>query len=75
MKKVTDPDILDLIIRCTDVESKRINAQQVLEHKFMATDPEVILYSIEGNGQLGMKVVFNDPDKFSADFQFDRMYT
>lgn len=72
LKKVTNPDILDLIIRCTDVESKRISAAEVLEHRFLASDPEVLLYSMENNNLLGMKVVFNDADRLSVNFQFDR---
>lgn len=69
---MTNPDILDLIIRCTDVEGRRITAAQVLEHKFLATDPEVLLYLMEGTSHLGMKVIFNNADKFSVNFQFDR---
>ncbi|CAG8626222.1 17364_t:CDS:2, partial [Dentiscutata heterogama] len=41
LKKVQDPDILDLIMHCLDPENERYTAQQIMEHRFLAVEPEV----------------------------------
>lgn len=70
--RVGDPDVLDLINSCIGNEHDRFTAQEIIEHPFLAVDPEVVLLSAsEDKNHLNMQVVFRGMDKLSVKFDFN----
>lgn len=53
----------------------RLSAQQIVEHPFLAVEPEVVLISTsEDKNHLTMQVVFRGMDKLSVKFEFNGFY-
>ena len=53
----------------------RLSAQQIVEHPFLAVEPEVVLISTsEDKNHLTMQVVFRGMDKLSVKFEFNGIY-
>ncbi|KAF0460272.1 kinase-like protein [Gigaspora margarita] len=72
LKRVQNPDILDLIMHCLDPENERYTAQQIMEHRFLAVEPEVVLLTANSaKTQLTLQVVFKGMDKLSVKFVFN----
>ncbi|CAG8504725.1 6772_t:CDS:2, partial [Racocetra persica] len=72
LTRVTEPDILDLIRHCLDPENERYTAQQIMEHRFLAVEPEVVLLTADNaKTQLTLQVVFKGMDKLSVKFEFN----
>lgn len=71
INSVQDPDVLSLIDSCLDSEDMRPSAQELLEHSFLAVDPEVILLSADSKNHLLLQVVFRGTDKLSVKFDFN----
>ncbi|KAI9292148.1 kinase-like protein [Neoconidiobolus thromboides FSU 785] len=71
LKKVQDSDILGLINSCLGSENDRPTAQEMLEHTFLAVDPEVILLNVDSKKNLLLQVVFKGTDKLSVKFDFN----
>ncbi|KAI9205115.1 kinase-like domain-containing protein [Polychytrium aggregatum] len=73
LSRVREKEVLDLINQCIGDEKDRPTAQQILEHPFMAIEPEVLLLEAnETKTQLSMQVVFKDMDKLSRlKFEFN----
>ncbi|CAG8750396.1 23037_t:CDS:2, partial [Gigaspora rosea] len=72
LKKVQNPDILDLIMHCLETENERYTAQQIMEHRFLAVEPEVVLLTANSaKTQLTLQVVFKGMDKLSVKFVFN----
>ncbi|KAJ3056112.1 signal transducing kinase of the PAK [Rhizophlyctis rosea] len=71
LSRVTDPEVLDLINSCIGDENDRLSAQQIVEHPFLAVEPEVVLVMTENKTQLTMQVVFKGMDKLSVKFEFN----
>ena len=65
-----DPEVLDLINNCIGSESERLSAQQIIEHPFLAVEPEVVLLFAD-RPHLTMQVVFKGMDKLSVKFEFN----
>jgi hypothetical protein len=51
---------------------KRLSAKEIIEHPFLAVEPEVILLVSEKT-HLTMQVVFKGMDKLSVKFEFNSM--
>ncbi|RKP03232.1 hypothetical protein CXG81DRAFT_5047, partial [Caulochytrium protostelioides] len=69
---VSDPEVLDLINSCIGAEEHRLSAQEIVEHPFLAVDPEVVLLPAESSkSHLTMQVVFKGMDKLSVKFEFN----
>ncbi|KAJ3035305.1 signal transducing kinase of the PAK [Rhizophlyctis rosea] len=71
LSRVTDPEVLDLINSCIGDENDRLSAQQIIEHPFLAVEPEVVLVTTENKPHLTMQVVFKGMDKLSVKFEFN----
>ncbi|KAJ3344836.1 hypothetical protein HDU91_007537, partial [Kappamyces sp. JEL0680] len=68
---VTDPEVYDLISNCLGPENERLSAQQIVEHPFLAVEPEVIIINNENKTHLTMQVVFKGMDRLSVKFEFN----
>ncbi|KND03674.1 WNK protein kinase [Spizellomyces punctatus DAOM BR117] len=71
LSRVTDPEVLDLINNCIGNEHDRLSAQEIIEHPFLALEPEVVLVMTENKTHLTMQVVFKGMDKLSVKFEFN----
>ena len=72
LSKVSDPEVLDLINSCIGNEHDRLSAQQIVDHPFLAVEPEVVLLSTKDNkNHLSLQVVFRGQDKLSVKFEFN----
>ncbi|CAO3653209.1 unnamed protein product [Mucor hiemalis] len=72
LSRVQDPEVLALINNCLAVEDERMSAQEILEHSFLAVEPEVVLLATDMTmKQLTLQVVFKGMDKLSVKFEFN----
>ncbi|OZJ03000.1 hypothetical protein BZG36_04681 [Bifiguratus adelaidae] len=72
LKRVQDPEVLQLINNCLASENERPTAQEILEHTFLAVEPEVVLLAMDPTRkQLTLQVVFKGMDKLSVKFEFN----
>ncbi|RKO82796.1 hypothetical protein BDK51DRAFT_33893, partial [Blyttiomyces helicus] len=71
LSRVTDAEVLDLINSCIGNEHDRLSAQKIIEHPFLAVEPEVVLVTTENRAQLTMQVVFKGVDKLSVKIEFN----
>ncbi|KAG1057947.1 hypothetical protein G6F42_028780 [Rhizopus arrhizus] len=69
LSRVQDPEVLALINNCLATEHERMSAQEILEHSFLAVEPEVVMLATDvGMKQLTLQVVFKGMDKLSVKF-------
>jgi WNK lysine deficient protein kinase len=73
LSKIKDPEILDLINSCIGKENERLSAQEIIEHPFLAVEPEVVLV-VSNKNQLTMQVDFKGMDKVSVKFEFNGIF-
>lgn len=72
LSRVQDPEVLALINNCLAEEDERMSAQEILEHSFLAVEPEVVLLATDITmKQLTLQVVFKGMDKLSVKFEFN----
>ncbi|KAL9558200.1 hypothetical protein MBANPS3_001020 [Mucor bainieri] len=72
LSRVQDPEVLTLINNCLATEHERMSAQEILEHSFLAVEPEVVMLATDvGMKQLTLQVVFKGMDKLSVKFEFN----
>ncbi|KAJ3392478.1 ATP binding [Lobulomyces angularis] len=72
LSKVQDPQVLDLITSCLGNEHDRLTATEILEHPFLAVEPEVVLMpNKDDKTHLTMQVVFRGMDRVSVKFDFN----
>ncbi|KAI8901622.1 kinase-like domain-containing protein [Globomyces pollinis-pini] len=71
LAEVTDPEVYDLICNCIGPEMERLSAQQIVEHPFLAVEPEVVILNAEDKNHLTMQVVFKGTDRLSVKFEFN----
>lgn len=51
---------------------RRMSAQEILEHSFLAVEPEVVLLATDATKkQLTLQVVFKGMDRLSVKFEFN----
>ncbi|KAI8577547.1 hypothetical protein K450DRAFT_177613 [Umbelopsis ramanniana AG] len=72
LSKVQNPEVLALINSCLASEHERMSAQEILEHSFLAVEPEVVLLATDATKkQLTLQVVFKGMDRLSVKFEFN----
>lgn len=72
MAKVQNPEILQLIETCIGDEQDRMSAQEILEHTFLAVEPDVTLIATDPEKiHLTLQIVFKGLDKLSVKFEFN----
>ncbi|KAG1049881.1 hypothetical protein G6F43_007820 [Rhizopus delemar] len=72
LSKVVNPEVLSVIENCLSNEDERMSAQEILEHSFLAVEPDVVLLAADpDNVHLTLQVVFKGMDKLSVKFDFN----
>ncbi|KAG2231219.1 kinase-like domain-containing protein [Thamnidium elegans] len=72
LSRVNDEEVLSLINNCLASEHDRMSALEILEHSFLAVEPEVVLLATDITmKQLTLQVVFKGMDKLSVKFEFN----
>ncbi|KAI7863441.1 kinase-like domain-containing protein [Spinellus fusiger] len=72
LQRVKNNEVLALIEICLGPENDRMSAQEILEHSFLAVDPDVVLLAADPtNVYLTLQVVFKGMDKLSVKFDFN----
>ncbi|KAJ2964568.1 hypothetical protein NQZ79_g451 [Umbelopsis isabellina] len=72
LARVQNPEVLSLIQSCLASEDQRMSAQEILEHSFLAVEPEVVLLATDATKkQLTLQVVFKGMDRLSVKFEFN----
>lgn len=71
LNRVDDPEVFDLISSCIGPETERLTAQQIVNHPFLAIEPEVILLSNDEKKQLVIQVVSRGHEHLSVKFDFN----
>ncbi|KAI8890013.1 kinase-like protein [Backusella circina FSU 941] len=72
LQKVQTPEVLGVIENCLSNEDERMSAQEILEHSFLAVEPDVVLLAADpDNVHLTLQVVFKGMDKLSVKFDFN----
>ncbi|KAG1456350.1 hypothetical protein G6F55_006557 [Rhizopus delemar] len=72
LAKVQNPEVLSVIESCLSEEDQRMSAQEILEHSFLAVEPDVVLLAADpDNVHLTLQVVFKGMDKLSVKFDFN----
>lgn len=63
---------MDIIDNCLGNEDERMSAQEILEHTFLAVEPDVVLLAADpAQVHLTLQVVFKGMDKLSVKFDFN----
>jgi WNK lysine deficient protein kinase len=52
-------------------ENQRMSARDIVEHPFLAVEPEVIILKNDNKTHLTMQVVFKGIDRLSVKFEFN----
>ncbi|KAI7861624.1 kinase-like domain-containing protein [Spinellus fusiger] len=72
LQKVQNAEVLTVINSCLGPEEERMSAQEILEHSFLAVEPDVVLLAADPNHvHLTLQVVFKGMDKLSVKFDFN----
>ncbi|KAI8388452.1 kinase-like domain-containing protein [Radiomyces spectabilis] len=72
LQKITNEEVLGVINNCLGPEDQRMSAQDILEHSFLAVEPDVVLLTTDPNHvHLTLQVVFKGMDKLSVKFDFN----
>ncbi|KAG2184902.1 hypothetical protein INT43_000815 [Umbelopsis isabellina] len=65
-------EIVDLVDYLTTLSTCRMSAQEILEHSFLAVEPDVVLLAADPTHvNLTLQVVFKGMDKLSVKFEFN----
>ncbi|KAG0163720.1 hypothetical protein DFQ28_011316 [Apophysomyces sp. BC1034] len=72
LQKVQNSEVLVVIANCLGPEDERMSAQEILEHSFLAVEPDVVLLAADPNHvHMTLQVVFKGMDKLSVKFDFN----
>ncbi|KAF7723926.1 ATP binding [Apophysomyces ossiformis] len=72
LQKVQNPEVLNVIENCLGPEEDRLLAREILEHSFLAVEPEVVILATDPTHvYLTLQVVFKGMDKLSVKFDFN----
>jgi WNK lysine deficient protein kinase len=72
ISRVDDSEVLTLVTSCLSPEEERMSALEILEHSFLAVEPEVVLLATDiTKKQLTLQVAFKGMDKLSVKFEFN----
>ncbi|KAG2210273.1 hypothetical protein INT47_003258 [Mucor saturninus] len=72
LSEVTSEEVRHIIDNCLGDEDERMSAQDILEHTFLAVEPDVVLLAADpAQVHLTLQVVFKGMDKLSVKFDFN----
>ncbi|CAO3697176.1 unnamed protein product [Umbelopsis ramanniana] len=72
LKRIQKSEVLVVIQNCLGPEEERMSAQEILEHSFLAVEPDVVLLAADPTHvNLTLQVVFKGMDKLSVKFEFN----
>lgn len=70
--EVQNEEVRSIIENCLGNEDERMSAQDILEHTFLAVEPDVVLLAADpAHVHLTLQVVFKGMDKLSVKFDFN----
>lgn len=70
--EVQNEEVRKIIDNCLGEEDERMSAQEILEHTFLAVEPDVVLLAADpAHVHLTLQVVFKGMDKLSVKFDFN----
>lgn len=70
--EVSSEEVRHIIDNCLGDENERMSAQDILEHTFLAVEPDVVLLAADpAQVHLTLQVVFKGMDKLSVKFDFN----
>ncbi|CAO0802029.1 unnamed protein product [Mucor circinelloides] len=70
--EVQNEEVRKIIDNCLGEEDERMSAQDILEHTFLAVEPDVVLLAADpAHVHLTLQVVFKGMDKLSVKFDFN----
>ncbi|CAO3591869.1 unnamed protein product [Absidia cylindrospora] len=72
LDQIQNDEVLNVIENCIGPEDDRMSAQEILEHSFLAVEPDVVLLIADpSHVHLTLQVVFKGMDKLSVKFDFN----
>ncbi|KAI8100194.1 Serine/threonine-protein kinase pkpA [Halteromyces radiatus] len=72
LDQIQNDEVLKVIENCIGPEEERMSAQEILEHSFLAVEPDVVLLTADpAHVHLTLQVVFKGMDKLSVKFDFN----
>ncbi|KAI8072643.1 kinase-like domain-containing protein [Gongronella butleri] len=72
LEQIQNEEVLNVIENCIGPEDERMSAQEILEHSFLAVEPDVVLLAADpAHVHLTLQVVFKGMDKLSVKFDFN----
>ncbi|ORZ19384.1 kinase-like domain-containing protein [Absidia repens] len=72
LDQIQNDEVLNVIENCIGPEDERMSAQEILEHSFLAVEPDVVLLIADpSHVHLTLQVVFKGMDKLSVKFDFN----
>ncbi|KAI8883917.1 kinase-like protein [Backusella circina FSU 941] len=72
LQEVQNEEVRQIIDNCLGEEDERMTAQEILEHTFLAVEPDVVLLTTDPTHvYLTLQVVFKGMDKLSVKFDFN----
>ncbi|CAO3650455.1 unnamed protein product [Cunninghamella blakesleeana] len=72
LEHIQDEEVLSVIENCIGPEEERMTAQEILEHSFLAVEPDVVLLAADpAHVHLTLQVVFKGMDKLSVKFDYN----
>ncbi|KAI9306926.1 kinase-like domain-containing protein [Cunninghamella echinulata] len=72
LEQIHDEEVLSVIENCIGPEEERMTAQEILEHSFLAVEPDVVLLAADpAHVHLTLQVVFKGMDKLSVKFDYN----
>ncbi|KAI8047224.1 kinase-like domain-containing protein [Gilbertella persicaria] len=70
--QIQNDEVKSIIENCLDNEDQRMSAQDILEHTFLAVEPDVVLLAADpAHVHLTLQVIFKGMDKLSVKFDFN----
>ncbi|ORX63164.1 kinase-like protein [Hesseltinella vesiculosa] len=72
LEQIQNEEVLKVIENCIGPEDDRMSAKNILEHSFLAVEPEVVMLSDDPDHvHLTLQVIFKGMDKLSVKFDFN----
>ncbi|KAI7906165.1 kinase-like domain-containing protein, partial [Cokeromyces recurvatus] len=72
LMEVQNEEVRKIIENCLGKEEERMSAQEILEHTFLAVEPDIVLLAADpAHVHLTLQVIFKGMDKLSVKFDFN----
>ncbi|KAI8367311.1 kinase-like domain-containing protein [Blakeslea trispora] len=72
LSEIQNDEVKNIIENCLTNEEERMSAQEILEHTFLAVEPDVVLLAADpAHIHLTLQVIFKGMDKLSVKFDFN----